>query len=137
MVIPGLAGLVLGDLIFGAMFGFAQYLAFRRTGFLPVSLWWITTNSIGFTLGARLGSLLTFRIVQDLMLAGIVFGIFMGTSVGLATAFVLFRKFTPGHFFIWLGTCIPAWIAGESIAFASDFALITVPLVVCMISNLT
>lgn len=136
-VIPGLVGLVLGDILFGAMFGFAQYLVFRRTGFLPASLWWIAANSIGFTLGARLGSLLTFRIVQDWMLAGIVFGIFMGTSVGLATAFVLFRKFSPASLLTWLGTCIPAWIAGESIAFASDFALVTVPLVALAIAGVT
>lgn len=137
MVIPGLVGLVLGDLIFGAMFGFVQYLVFRRTGFLPASPWWIIASSIGFTLGARTGSLLTFRIVQDWMLAGVVFGIFMGTSLGLTTAFVLFRQFSPIQLLIWLGTCILAWIAGESIAFASDFSLLTVPLVALAIAGIT
>jgi hypothetical protein len=137
MLIPGLFGLVLGDLIFGAMFGFAQYLVFRRTGFLPASIWWIIANSVGFTLGARIGALLTFRFTEEWVLAGIIFGVFMGTSVGLATAFALFQKFIPGHFIIWLGTSILAWIAGESIAFASHFSLITVPLVALAIASLT
>jgi hypothetical protein len=137
MLIPGLFGLMLGDLIFGAMFGFAQYLVFRRTGFLPVSIWWIIANSVGFTLGARIGALLTFRFTDEWSLAGIIFGVIMGTSVGLATAFALFQKLTPGHFFVWLGTSILAWIAGESIAFAANFSLITVPLVALAIASLT
>lgn len=137
MVIPGMIGLVLGDLVFGAMFGFVQYLVFRRTGFLPASIWWIAASSIGFTVGARLGSFLTFRIVQDWMQAGVVFGVFMGTSVGLATTFVLFRKFSPSRVLIWLGTCILAWIAGESIAFVAHFSLRTVPLVALAIAGIT
>lgn len=136
-VIPGLIGLVLGDLVFGAMFGFAQYLVFRRTGFLPASIWWIAASSIGFTVGARTGALLTFRLTEEWMPAGIVFGIFMGTSIGLATTFVLFRQFNPSLLLTWLGTCILAWIVGESIAFASHFALITVPLLALAIAGIT
>lgn len=137
MVIPGMIGLVLGDLVFGAMFGFVQYLVFRRTGFMPATIWWIVASSIGFTVGARLGSLLTFRIVQDWTLAGVVFGVFMGTSIGLATTFVLFPEFTPSRVLAWLGTCILAWIAGESIAFAAHFSLQTVPLVALAIAGIT
>lgn len=136
-VIPGLFGLVLGDLIFGAMFGFAQYLVFRRTRFLPASIWWIVASSIGFTFGARMGALLTFRITEEWFLAGVIFGVIMGTSVGLATALVLFRQFSPVQLLIWLGTCILAWIAGESIAFAAHFSLITVPLVALAIAGIT
>lgn len=137
MVIPGLFGLVLGDLIFGAMFGFIQYLVFRRTGFLPASIWWIVASSIGFTFGARTGALLTFRITEEWVLAGVVFGVIMGGSLGLATALVLFRQFSPVQLLIWLGTSILAWTAGESIAFASHFTLITVPLVALAIAGIT
>lgn len=136
-VIPGLVGLALGDLIFGAMFGLAQYLVFRRTRFLPASLGWIVASSIGFTLGARTGALLTFRITEEWFLAGVIFGVIMGASLGLATALVLFRQFSPVQLLIWLGTCIPAWIAGESIAFASHFTLVTVPLVALAIAGIT
>ena len=88
-------------------------------------------------LGARIGALLTFRFTDEWSLAGIIFGVIMGTSVGLASAFALFQKFTPGHFFIWLGTSILAWIAGESIAFAANFSLITVPLVALAVAGIT
>lgn len=137
MVIPGMIGLVLGDLIFGAMFGFAQYIVFRRTRFLPASIWWIVASSIGFTFGARIGALLTFRITEEWFLAGVIFGVIMGASLGLATAFVLFRQFSPVQLLIWLGTCILAWIAGESIAFASHFTLVTVPLVALAVAGMT
>ncbi|MEP0805499.1 MAG: hypothetical protein HRF47_08405 [Chloroflexota bacterium] len=137
MVIPGMAGLLLGDLIFGAMIGFSQYLVFARTRFLPVTFGWILTHSLGFTLGARAGALLTFRITQDWTMAGIIFGIFMGTSIAFFTAFTLFRKFSPIQSLTWLATCILAWVAGESIAFASNFSLLTVPLIALTIGSIT
>ncbi|GAB4458526.1 MAG: hypothetical protein Kow0070_12330 [Anaerolineales bacterium] len=137
MVIPGMAGLLLGDLIFGGMVGFSQYLVFARTRFLPATLGWILTHSLGFTLGARTGALLTFRITQNWTLAGVVFGVIMGTSIALLTAFALFKKVSPVQMIIWLMTCILAWVAGESIAFASNFSLFTVPLVALAIAAIT
>lgn len=137
MVIPGLFGLVLGDLIFGGMVGFAQYLVFQRTGFLPVSLWWVAANSLGFTLGARSGALLTFRLTQEWLLAGVVFGVIMGIFIGVATAIVLWGRFSPLRLLLWVGLCVLAWIAGESIAFASYFTLKTVPLVALAIAGIT
>jgi len=137
MVIPGLLGLILGDLIFGGMIGFTQYFVFRRTGFLPVSGWWVIAKAIGFTMGARSGSLLTFRITEDWSLAGVVFGVIMGMSIGLATAVVLFKQFSPPRLLLWIGICVLAWVAGESIAFASYFRLITVPLVALAIAGVT
>lgn len=136
-VIPGFMGLILGDLVFGTMVGFAQYTVFRRTGFLPASIRWIIANSLGFTLGARAGALLTFRITDEWALAGIVFGVFMGGCIGLATAFALFRNITPKYLLNWLATCTLAWITGESIAFATSFSLLSVPLVALAIAGIT
>lgn len=137
MMIPGIFGLILGDLLFGGMVGFAQYLAFQRTGFLPVSLWWVAANSLGFTLGARSGFLLTFHLTQEWVYAGVIFGVIMGTCIGLATAIVLFRRLFPLRLFFWVGFCVLAWIAGESIAFASYFTLKTIPLVALAIAGIT
>lgn len=136
-VISGYTGLIIGDLIFGAMVGFAQHLVFRRTEFLPISIQWIAATSIGFTLGARIGALLTFRITQDWMLAGIIFGIFMGVSIGLITAFVLYKHFSLHRLFTWIVISVAAWVLGESIAFASLFSLKTVPLVALSIAGIT
>jgi hypothetical protein len=135
--IPGTTGLVLGDLIFGMIVGFVQYIVFRRTGFLPASSRWIIASSLGFTLGARIGALLTFRITDEWVLAGIVFGAFMGGCIGLATAFALFRNITPKYSLSWLATCTLAWITGESIAFATSFSLLSVPLVALAIAGIT
>jgi hypothetical protein len=137
MAIPGMVGLVLGDLIFGGAVGFAQYLVFNRTRFLPATIGWILTHSLGFTLGARSGALFTFRITQDWNMAGVVFGVFMGASIALVTTFALFRKFSPVQLLIWLVTCILAWVAGESIAFASNFSPLTVPLVALVIAAIS
>ncbi len=137
IVIPGTFGLVLGDLIFGGMVGYVQYAAFRRTGFLPTSYGWVLANSIGFTLGARSGGLLTFRLTQEWLLAGVVFGVIMGMFIGVATAIVLGGRLSPLRLLLWVGLCILAWIAGESIAFASYFTLKTVPLVALAIAGIT
>lgn len=136
-VIPGTAGLILGDIIFGGMVGFAQYLSFRRTGFLPASIGWIIANSLGFTLGARIGAFLTFRLTNDWIVAGIIFGVIMGGSIGLATTLELFRSGYHGSLGGWLAACIPAWIIGESIAFAFHFSMWTVPLVALAIGGIS
>ncbi len=136
-VITGYLGLILGDILFGGMVGFSQYIVFRRTDFLPASIQWIVANSIGFTLGARLGALLTFRITDDWMLAGVIFGVFMGGSIGLATGFVIYKSITTKRLLIWIIISVAAWVLGETIAFLSLFSLKTVPLVALAIAATT
>ena len=137
LVIPGIIGLILGDLVFGAMIGFSQYFVFYKTGFLPASLHWVVANSIGFALGARTGALLTFRITDDWVLAGIIFGVIMGGSIGHITAFTLYRHHSPGRLSVWIIFSVAAWVAGETIAFLSLFSLKTVPLVALAIAGTT
>jgi len=136
-LIPGLAGLILGDLVFGGMIGFVQYLVFRITKYLPATILWVIATSLGFALGARTGSLLTYRITQDWTLAGIIFGVFMGGSIGLITALTLYKQYSPNRLIVWIITSVTAWIAGEGIAFASLFLLKTVPLVALAIAGIT
>lgn len=135
--IPGYGGLILGDLVFGIMVGFAQYVSFRRAGLPISSIKWIAANAIGFTLGARAGALLTFRLTDVWLTAGIIFGVFMGGSIGLATAFTFYKYLSPGRLFAWLAACISAWIIGEGIAFASLFSIRTAPLVGLVIAGIT
>jgi len=136
-LIPGLAGLILGDLVFGGIVGFVQYLVFRVTKYLPASSLWIIATSLGFTLGARTGSLLTYRITQDWTLAGIIFGVFMGGIIGLVTALTLYKQFSLNRILVWIITSVTAWVAGEWIAFASLFSLKTIPLVAVAIAGIT
>jgi hypothetical protein len=136
-VIDGYAGLILGDLVFGGIVGLAQYVVFRSTGFMPASFWWILTTSIGFTMGARMGSLFTFRITENVVIAGILFGFFMGGSIGLTTAFALFKSIASKELVSWMMTNLTAWIAGESIAFAFHFSFSSVPIVALAIAGIT
>ncbi|MCK6540712.1 MAG: hypothetical protein L6Q26_11715 [Anaerolineales bacterium] len=135
--IPGYIGLILGDLVFGMMVGFVQQLAFRRAGLPLGSAQWIVANAVGFTLGARAGAFLTFRLTDDWLTAGIIFGMFMGGSIGLATAFALYKQISLSRLFAWLITCIFAWVVGEKIAFASLFSIKTAPLVGAAIAGVT
>ena len=136
-LVPGFIGLVCGDLIFGLAIGLAQWRVLRSTNinvFLPG---WLFASSIGFMLGARLGSLLTYRLVADWLPAHIVFGIFMGTCIGLATTLPLSRIIAWPKLIGWIVISIPAWVLGESIAFASEFAQAYVPVIAISISALT
>jgi len=134
---PGYSGLILGDLVFGTMIGLAQYIGIRKTGIIPISIWWVLSISIGFTVGARTGSILTFRFTENWVVAGIIFGTFMGSSIGFATALTMYKKFTPKLFISWVLTNTAAWIFGESIAFAFLFSHNTVPLVALAIAGTT
>lgn len=137
ILIPGLIGLMIGDLIFGAILGLTQWFVLRRTRALAVSNWWIIASSFGFMLGARLGNLLTHHLVNDWLPPSVIFGIFMGGSIGLATIWPLSQIIAWPRLFGWLAVSLPAWILGEGIAFASDFAHHTVPLIALIISGLT
>ena len=137
ILIPGMIGLLLGDLVFGATFGLVQWLVLRRTHSLAVSTQWIVASSVGFMLGARSGSLLTHHLANDWLPASVVFGLFMGGSVGLATILPLSQIIAWPRLFGWFAVSLPAWVLGEGIAFAADFAHATVPLVALAISCLT
>jgi hypothetical protein len=65
------------------------------------------------------------------------FGLFMGSSVGLATIWPLSQIIAWPRLFGWFAISLPAWVLGERIAFAADFAHATVPLVALAISCLT
>jgi hypothetical protein len=133
---PGNFGLLVGDLIFGSMIGFFQWLVLRNHQGLTVSSWWFVLVGVGFTVGARFGALLTHRIVNEWFLAGIVFGCFMGGSIGLTTTLGFREKISWSRFSVWLITSILAWVAGESIAFASNFSAAAVPWVAVAISSI-
>jgi hypothetical protein len=135
--IPGFAGIIAGDLVFGSTIGFFQWLVLRSRNELNISVGWIALTSIGFTLGARLGALLTYRIVDEWRGAGIVFGCFMGGSIGLATALAFRHTFSFPRLVAWTITSIFAWIVGESIAFDANFAQVAVPWVAGAISVIT
>ena len=135
--IPGIIGLLLGDPIFGVTIGLSQWIALRSTSFLTVSAWWIAATSIGFTVGAHSGALLTYRLANDWLPASIVFGIIMGGSLGLAALWPMRQVIAWPRSFGWLFVALPAWVLGERIAFAADFSHSTVPLVALSISGVS
>ena len=135
--IPGIIGLLLGEPIFGVTIGLAQWIALRSTSFLTVSAWWIAATSIGFTVGAHSGALLTYRLANDWLPASIVFGIIMGGSLGLAALWPMRLVIAWPRSFGWLFVSLPAWVLGEGISFAADFSHSTVPLVALSISGVS
>lgn len=137
--LDGFAGLVLGDLVFGACFGLAQWLVLRATRFVDVSAWWAVLSSLGFTLGARLGSLLTYRILDlhDALEPAFVFGIFMGGSIGLATYFSIRHPFDWKLMAGWVAVFVLAWVIGEDISFDSHFSQDVIPRVGLAIGGVT
>ena len=94
------------------------------------------------TLGAALSAgwqRLLKMVGLDLVIAAIfiVFGLFMGSSVGLATIWPLSQIIAWHRLFGWFAVSLPACVFGEGIAFAADFAHTTVPLVALSISCIT
>ena len=134
----GIVTRVLGDLIFGACFGIAQWLVLRR--FFPKSrshlIWWIPACMIGFTIGARLGHRLAPMVGDNEFFVGIAFGFVMGMSLGIVqwAAIQGFGTLKTGRPSLWVPASIVAWILGESIAFQFRFNLIGVPLVALAIA---
>lgn len=128
-LIPG----VLGDLVFGATIGLAQWCALAW--WLPAKRLrlaaWIPLTTAGFALGVRLGSRLAVGVSDDHMVIGLAFGVIVGTMVGLAQLTVLYWgwRLAFRRALLWLPISILAWIGGEGIAFAHYFALEGAPLV--------
>jgi hypothetical protein len=135
-LIPGMAGILLGDLVFGAVIGLFQWLALKRFSGFRISAWWIVLFSLGFTFGARTGSLLTYRIANAWLTPSLVFGVFMGGSTGVAVVPLLWKWVTGKALVVWVLVSILAWILGETIAFATNFTQATVPYVAVVISTL-
>ena len=135
----GYPGLILGDLIFGASIGLSQWLVIRLTRFMKITPWWVLLTSVGFMLGARSGSLLTYRLefLHEWLEPSFIFGIFMGGSIGLATWFAFHRVIPWKRLPWWLFVSMLAWVFGESVAFDANFVQDTVPQVAVMISAIT
>ena len=97
-------------------------------------------TSLGFLFGARIGSLLTYRILDlhGALDPSLVFGIFMGGSIRFATHFAFLNPFKQWKYLLWwVAVSVLAWVLGEGIAFASHFSQSTVPFVGLVISGLT
>lgn len=136
-LIPGRPGVVVGDLVFGSAIGFAQRLAFHHTPARSLPATWILATAIGFTLGARMGGRFAPDVAALTQLPiSTVFGVCMGTSLGLATLPLLgtvnLRRST-----IWVGSNAVAWILGEGIAFSTSFAQAAVSAVALVIAGTT
>ena len=123
---------IVGDWIFGASFGVAQWLVLRR--FFPQSRsslkWWILACMVGFMVGARLGARFAPMVSDDTVLVGIAFGALMGLSLSVAQCAALWLSGTlkTGRSLLWILVSIVAWIIGESIAFHFGFVLFAVPI---------
>ena len=123
-MLPRRPALILGDLVFGAAIGAAQWAALRASHSRSVPLQWILATSVGFTVGARSGARFAPGLVAVVPLPlSTAFGLCMGASVGLATA--------------WVGVNALAWILGEGIAFSAGFSQSAVVFLALPIASLT
>ena len=120
-------GLIVGDLVFGACIGLAQWLALRLMLWRNLSPYWVVLTAFGFLVGARLGPIISFRVTSLAAFLPIVFGIVMGTAQGVATWLLLRRRVAlAGR---WIIVVALAWIVGEVIAFSLAFNHLGTPLV--------
>ena len=137
-MLPRRPALILGDLVFGAAIGAAQWAALRASHSRSVPLQWILATSVGFTVGARSGARFAPGLVAVVPLPlSTAFGLCMGASVGLATAWVLRDRLTPAHASAWVGVNALAWILGEGIAFSAGFSQSAVVFLALPIASLT
>lgn len=136
-LIPGRAGVLLGDVVFGAAIGALQRIALQHSRHAALPLAWIPATAAGFAIGARSGAHLAFELAALSSLpVGVVFGGFMGLSVGAATL-VSVSPVRPAHVAIWLGLNTLAWTAGEALAFSLGFTQAGVTLVAVTIASVT
>lgn len=132
---------VMGDLVFGFCFGTAQWFILYR--FYPESRprlwWWIVASMVGFSIGARLGALIAPLAGSSQLAIGLVFGIVMGTSLGIVQwgAIRILGALKTERAAGWMVASILAWILGESIAFQLRFSQAGVPLVALAIALVT
>jgi hypothetical protein len=132
---------IVGDLVFGLCIGLAQFLVFRRH--FPQGqarlIGWIPVIMIGFTLGARLGARFAPGLSVDLITLAVVFGIFLGGSVGLVgwAGMRLLNVLQADQPAAWVPTCIAAWILAECVAFPLGLSQLAMPLVSLVIGVVT
>lgn len=119
------AGLILGDLVFGACIGLAQWLVLRSSSWRGLSASWVILTALGFTVGARIGPVIAPRVSIDPNSLAISFGIVMGLAQGVAT-WVLARTRIRSAW-IWPVVTALAWSLGELIAFSFHFSHWAVP----------
>jgi hypothetical protein len=137
-IIPGLGGLILGDLIYGGLIGLAQSIVIKKFDLFRVPALWIIATAVGFMLGARFGAKFTYALVTQIHLPpSIIFGAFMGGGVGFTTAGTFRHILSPVQLTIWLVINILAWMLGEGIAFYYLFSQIHVPLVALGVASIT
>lgn len=137
-LLSGRPALVLGDLVFGAAIGAAQWLALRNAGPRSVPLQWILATSIGFMVGARSGARFGPELVDAVGTPpSVAFGIIMGASIGLATTWVLRHRLRSTLGVAWTTINVIAWAFGESIAFSLNFSQRSVAFVAVAIASVS
>ena len=137
-MLPRRPALILGDLVFGAAIGASQWLALRDSGGRTVPPRWILATSVGLAVGARAGTRLAPELIAVVPAPlSSVFGIFMGASIGLATAWVLRDRLRPVLAFGWVALNVLAWVLGEGIAFSRGFSQWSIGFVGLVVASVT
>lgn len=134
--IPGRAGVLLGDLVFGMAIGALQWLALRQAPSRALPSAWVLATSVGFALGARAGARFAPGVADATLIpVSTAFGACMGVSIGLATTLVFGHSIRVGTAAVWVATNAVAWIAGEAIAFSLGFTQAGVSLIAVVIAT--
>ncbi len=109
--------LVLADMVNAATFGLAQYFVLHRhfPESRPNLIWWIPTSAVGFTIGARFAVRFTGFFTLQILPFGLVFGIIIGTALGLVhwAAIRRFGMLQAARPEAWIVVSIVAWSASE------------------------
>lgn len=136
-LIPGRAGVLLGDIAFGAAIGALQRLAFRHSKATALPVAWIPATAAGFVIGARSGAHVAVDLAAFSSLpVSTVFGGMMGLSLGAATLMTV-SPVQARNAAIWLALNMLAWTLGEAFAFTLGFTQAGVTLVGAVVASVT
>lgn len=137
-LLPGRAGVLLGDLVFGTAIGGLQWLALHLSPSRALPAAWVLSTALGFALGARTGARVA-PIIADATLIPVsaAFGACMGVCLGLSTMLAFGQPLRIATAAVWLAANVVAWIAGESIAFTLGFSQAGVSLVATVIASVS
>lgn len=120
---------LVGNALFGLTFGAVQAIVLVITArmTLATASIWSAASSLCFTIGTRLASRVSLTFTSETALVALIYGFVVGTLIG-SLQVILLRPHTP-RFLLWWAVSTIAWMAGESVAFGTQFVNEGIPFV--------
>ena len=123
---------LVAELTFGLVIGLSQLLVLRSMSPTIVHRRWAALTMVGFFTGGYIGKTISFAVTSNQVLLPIVFGVIMGSCVGIAQVVAI--QLPLKRAVQWLPFSVAAWVIGEILSFSTSFRWYGMPLVGVMIA---